>query len=266
MENQMNVADQNTQQIGQNQVSQPVMTPENPKANYLMIGGIILVCFVIFGFGGFYLGKQSSNSTQYAERQNQVTTEASPAPLQISKSKSEYEVAIFQGHYFATPIKFSYKYPVGWHVKYDSEIKGDQKPENIINKISMNPVPLVISEFGKFAIDGKSLLSSESPSSKEDYLASLKKNCPVPAGENKKEFSNDFNCIIDYSPKQLEYKLFDPQGYCYMYKTYEGSSGINQEYTSCIVAINNTKFIFTFNDSQYSSEFKEFVESIKPIQ
>lgn len=61
MENQMNVGNQNAQQIGQNPVSQPVTSPEKPKINYLMIAGIVLVCFVIFGFGGYYLGKQSSD-------------------------------------------------------------------------------------------------------------------------------------------------------------------------------------------------------------
>jgi hypothetical protein len=47
MENQMTVGNQNTQQIEQNPVSQPVMTPEKPKTNYLLIGGIVLACFVI---------------------------------------------------------------------------------------------------------------------------------------------------------------------------------------------------------------------------
>ena len=61
MENQMNVGNQNTQQIGQKSVSQPPITPEKPKINYLMVGGIVLACFVILGFGGYYLGKQSSN-------------------------------------------------------------------------------------------------------------------------------------------------------------------------------------------------------------
>lgn len=62
MENQMNVGNQNTQQIGQNPVSQPVMTSEKPKTNYLMIGGIVLACFLVFGFGGYFLGKQSTSS------------------------------------------------------------------------------------------------------------------------------------------------------------------------------------------------------------
>ncbi len=66
MENQINVVDQNTQQMGQNPINQPVVSPEKPKLNYLMIAGIILGCFVVFGFGGYYLGKQSSNSEPYS--------------------------------------------------------------------------------------------------------------------------------------------------------------------------------------------------------
>lgn len=64
MENQINADVQNTQQIGQNPVNQPVLSPEKPKTNYLVIGVVILVCFVLFGFGGYFLGKRSSNSLQ----------------------------------------------------------------------------------------------------------------------------------------------------------------------------------------------------------
>jgi hypothetical protein len=76
MENQMNVGNQNTQQIGQNPINQPVITPEKPKTNYWVIGGLILACFVIFGFGGYYLGKQSANSQQNS--QNQANPTATP--------------------------------------------------------------------------------------------------------------------------------------------------------------------------------------------
>lgn len=60
MENKMNVGSQNTQQNGQNPISQPVMTPEKPITNYLMIGGAVLACFVVFGFGGYYIGKNTT--------------------------------------------------------------------------------------------------------------------------------------------------------------------------------------------------------------
>lgn len=72
MENQINVENQNTQQIGQNPVNQPPVSPppEKPKANYWMLSTIILAV-LFFGFVGWYflstsqLGKEtgSNNST-----------------------------------------------------------------------------------------------------------------------------------------------------------------------------------------------------------
>lgn len=64
MENQTNVGNQNTQQIEQNLVNQRVSVPEKPKMNYVVKGVIVLTCFILIGFGGYYLGKQSSNSQQ----------------------------------------------------------------------------------------------------------------------------------------------------------------------------------------------------------
>jgi len=63
MANQVNMIDQNAQQIGQNPVNQPVQIPEKPKTNYLVIGLVVLTCFVVFGLGGYYLGKQTQNTT-----------------------------------------------------------------------------------------------------------------------------------------------------------------------------------------------------------
>lgn len=60
MENQINVGDQNTQQIGQNSANKPISIQEKPKVNYLVIGIVVLVCFIVFGLGGYYLGKQST--------------------------------------------------------------------------------------------------------------------------------------------------------------------------------------------------------------
>lgn len=63
MENQVNVSDQNNQQIGQNPICQPVQLPEKLKVNHLVIGAVVLICFVIFGLGGYYFGKQSSGNS-----------------------------------------------------------------------------------------------------------------------------------------------------------------------------------------------------------
>jgi len=64
MENQINISDQNAQQVGQNLVSQPVQISEKPKVNYLVIGITILLCLIVFGFGGYYLGKKAINDSQ----------------------------------------------------------------------------------------------------------------------------------------------------------------------------------------------------------
>jgi len=83
MEKQVNIGDQNAQQIGQNPINQLVPTSEKPKINYLVIGTVISFCFVIFGFGGYYLGTQKSNSSQNNQPPvfsptSSVTTETPP--------------------------------------------------------------------------------------------------------------------------------------------------------------------------------------------
>ena len=111
MENQINVGDQNTQQIEQNPVNQPVLTPEKPKTNYLLIGGLVLVCFVLFGFGGYYLGKQSDKTENlttgnYSLPTNTPITSTQPAYPSTTPSasiKSTY-----------TYSSFSFSYPKDW--------------------------------------------------------------------------------------------------------------------------------------------------------
>lgn len=82
MENQINVGDQNTQQIGQNPIGQSVSIPEKPKKNYVIIGTAVLVCFVIFGFGGYYLGKQSSRNSETVSNNTLNSANTSNTPTQ----------------------------------------------------------------------------------------------------------------------------------------------------------------------------------------
>lgn len=63
MENQISIGNQNTQQVEQNPPTQSVVLTEKPKINYLLILGVVLTCFLVFGFGGYYLGKQSLKVT-----------------------------------------------------------------------------------------------------------------------------------------------------------------------------------------------------------
>lgn len=79
MENQMNVGNQNTQKIDQNPVNQSTVLSEKLKMNYLLIGGVVLACFVVFGFGGYYLGKQSSTYQPNLDNtQNQLNPTVTP--------------------------------------------------------------------------------------------------------------------------------------------------------------------------------------------
>ncbi|KKQ24433.1 MAG: hypothetical protein US39_C0016G0046 [Microgenomates group bacterium GW2011_GWC1_37_12b] len=63
MENQINEGSQNTQQIGQSPVSQPVSMSEKPKVNYWMISTVVLVLLAV-GFTGGYFFKSISEKRQ----------------------------------------------------------------------------------------------------------------------------------------------------------------------------------------------------------
>jgi len=118
MENQTNVGNQNTQQIGQNPVSQPVATPEKQKTSYLMIAGIILVCFVIFGFGGYYLGRQTSNNSEQSglpqSYSSPTTTASSPTPENSVQPPTAHNKTAGWDSYSNTSAGFSIKHPAGW--------------------------------------------------------------------------------------------------------------------------------------------------------
>jgi len=79
MENQISASDLNTQQNGQNPDSLVVKILEKPKANYLVIGIIILLCLFVFGFSGYYLGKRTTNdSLNLGRGLNRPTPYSSP--------------------------------------------------------------------------------------------------------------------------------------------------------------------------------------------
>lgn len=78
MENQINIGDQNTQQIGQNPVNQPPISPlpEKPKINYWMISTIILTVLFL-GFVGWYFLNASKQNKEMTGS-NSTTTELTP--------------------------------------------------------------------------------------------------------------------------------------------------------------------------------------------
>lgn len=75
----MNAIDQYAQQI-----NQQGSLEKKPKVTYLLITGIVLVCAIVFGFGGYYMGKQSSQPKSNIDKQaNQ------PIPTSVLELKTK---------------------------------------------------------------------------------------------------------------------------------------------------------------------------------
>jgi len=115
MENQNNTEEQNIAQTGQNPVIQPVAIV---KTNYLAIGGVALVCSLIFSVGGYYLGKQSSNP-QY------VTNEVQTNPNEVQTNPNEVQTNPTATPYLTnptnTPATQTSTLPTGWSYKDNKE-------------------------------------------------------------------------------------------------------------------------------------------------
>ena len=118
MENQMNGGNQNNQQIGQNPVSQPIVSPEKPKTNYLLIGGIVLACFIVFGFGGYYLGRQTSNNSDQSglpqSYSSPTTIVSSPTAENSAQPITTPDETANWSSYSNTKYNYTVKYPTGW--------------------------------------------------------------------------------------------------------------------------------------------------------
>lgn len=78
----MNVGNQNTQQIGQNPVCQPMITPEKSKVNYWMISTLVLLLGLVFS--GIYIlslkNRATSSTNQSSFSKNEPTTTPIPSP------------------------------------------------------------------------------------------------------------------------------------------------------------------------------------------
>jgi len=112
MQDQIKMGNQNTQRIGQNNVSQPLTPPEKHRINYLIIGGVISTCLVIFGFGGYYLGRQSSNKNFVSE--SKLTPAPSPAPSQISDKTADWTSYDITTEPSLGYIDYTVKIPSSW--------------------------------------------------------------------------------------------------------------------------------------------------------
>lgn len=85
MENQMNVGNQNTQQIGQNPINQPTQVPEKPKVNFWMISTL--------SFALLFLAAAGILAVNYSKLKNsqpdQPNTAILPSPSTINSQPSE---------------------------------------------------------------------------------------------------------------------------------------------------------------------------------
>lgn len=88
MDNQPSIGDQNTQPVGQNPVAQPTAM-EKPKISFVAMLATGLVCSLVFGLGGYFLGRQSiqSLSTNTSGNNSIIPSEPpatiSPSPISV---------------------------------------------------------------------------------------------------------------------------------------------------------------------------------------
>ncbi len=116
MENQVNLGDQNTEQVGQ--------FPEKPKVNYLIISITVLTCLIVFGFGGYFLGKSSglnqsnpSSTTQTQPLPTQSTTYVSPSPTGLTWKTESVQIKKETAASGNENINLSIQLPPGWTLK-----------------------------------------------------------------------------------------------------------------------------------------------------
>jgi len=85
MENQVNVGDQNTQQVGQNRINDPPVSsiPEKPKINYWMISTVVLIAVLLVVVAGFlyFLNTKRETGTSQTLPQSQPSLEPSTTSL-----------------------------------------------------------------------------------------------------------------------------------------------------------------------------------------
>jgi len=106
MENQINVGDQNTRQIGQSTVKQPMQVIKEQKIKYLAIWLTILVGFIFFGLGGYYVGKQSSKNVNESKL-NQTT----PSPI-VNKNNKTLNLKTYKNVQYGLEFDYPQSYTV----------------------------------------------------------------------------------------------------------------------------------------------------------
>lgn len=140
MENQIDTDEQDAQLVGQNQNSQPAQILEKPKVNYLLIGLVVLACFVVFGFSGYYIGKQSNFSPSREDKFNTAeSTSLSPKEtIKPPSNKPITEPSIFPTTK-PTTREITYKRMSDWS-SYDSDLGFSPQYPSGYSPLKKNPV------------------------------------------------------------------------------------------------------------------------------
>lgn len=203
MENQINVGDQNTQQIGQNPISQPPQVPEKQKINYWMISTLILATVLVI-LGIFTLSQRGKNKLTNDKPEQKLNLSETPMPSDLSANPSSQ---LQDDEAFLVTAIDRFKYKV---ILYDRNTK--QLKEKTIDFASTGlDIGLLMSRFA--GVDG-----TESVHYNPDTREILLVVGPIPGGE------------AGYKPPEA---LPEPTFAYAIYKTtFDVKDGLTQLFTS----------------------------------
>jgi hypothetical protein len=97
MENQVNIDNQNSQQIRNNPVSQPVQVTDKHGLNYWMISTFILATVLVVSLTWFYIGSKTTKNNENTVPKITYNQDNSPTPTQkeVIKDKNMPSFAVF---------------------------------------------------------------------------------------------------------------------------------------------------------------------------
>lgn len=132
MENQKNIGNQNTQQIGQNPVNQPVQVPQKPKFN-LRVFSIISLFLILVVFSTIYLYRQNFNSLKNKKSVDTSVTENKVTGTNTSDTKVGWKA------YNNPKFYYSFSYPSAYSLSESKNLPEDILQQVVIETNSDNP-------------------------------------------------------------------------------------------------------------------------------
>ena len=237
MENQINVGDQNTQQIGTNPINQPVVSPEKPKTNYLLIAGIVIACFVVFGIGGYLLGIKQWSTKKSISKPSLTETSLSPSNTPVPDKTFNWKV------YSNTAFNYSLKYPMNWQIG----VEGNADPNTFSSPFFSSPCTYdrgdLCTQLNIQATDMDALKSND-----PDYYKTLQPFDPSfiinLTGQNPDKVSN-----------KISMKVAGEDAVAFDY--YQSNYGTGGRLLYVVVTNHNgIKYTITYEESQKNKTFK----------